>query len=282
MFKKLRGFFSGNQENDANDELQFHLEKEVELNIAKGMSPAEAQRQAMIAFGGVQQTRESLREVHRGRFLESLLQDVRYGWRMLRKSPAFTIIAVLTLALGIGANSAIFSLINSVAFRRMPIPDPEHMVFLQWHANHGPMTMSYWSFGECEDNSDGPNPNGCSLPLPFFRDTQKQDTVFSHVAAYSGDQQLNLSGNGPARMVQGQFVSGDYFGTIGIRPYLGRLFLESDDTPEASPVTILNYGFWQSAFGGSPSAVGKTIRLNGTVFTIIGVTEPKFDALTLS
>ncbi|MBZ5505444.1 MAG: ABC transporter permease [Acidobacteriia bacterium] len=283
MLRKLRGFFGGqSQENDANDELRFHLEKEVEQNIAKGMSAEEARRQALIAFGGVQQTRETLREVHRGRFFESLFQDLRYGWRMLRKSPAFTIIAMLTLALGIGANTAIFSLIDAVVFRSMPISDPEHMVFLEWHANHGPQTVTYWGFGDCEDNSDGPNPSGCSLPLPFFKEIQKQGTVFSHVAAYTGNQQLDLSGNGPARMIRSQFVSGDYFGTIGIHAHLGRLFLESDDTPDASPVTILNYGFWQSAFGGSPSAIGKTIRLNGTVFTIIGVTEPKFDALTLS
>src|SRR6185369_5158288 len=128
--RKLRGIFGGQRrENDANDELRFHLEKEMEQNIAKGMPPVEARRQALIAFGGVQQTRETLREVHRGRFFESLVQDLHYGWRMLRKSPVFTMIAVLTLALGIGANTAIFSLIDSVAFRLMPIPDPEHLVY---------------------------------------------------------------------------------------------------------------------------------------------------------
>jgi predicted permease len=280
MFKKLRALFSRKQEDDANDELHFHLEKEVEQNIARGMAPAEARRQALIAFGGVQQTRESLREVHRGRLLESFLQDAHYGWRMLRKSPAFTIIAVLTLALGIGANTAIFSLIDAVVFRSMPIPDPAHMVFLEWHANQGPETMSYWSFGECEDHGDGPNPFGCSLPLPFFKEIQTQGKVFSHVTAFSGGQQLDLSGNGPARIVEGQFVSGDYFGTLGTRAHLGRLFMESDDAPNALPVTVLNYGFWQSTFGGSPSAIGKTIRLNGTVFTIIGVADPKFEALT--
>jgi predicted permease len=283
MLSKLRGLFGGqSQENDANDELHFHLEKEVEQNIAKGMTVEEARRQALIAFGGVQQTRESLREVHRGRLLESLLQDVRYGWRMLRKSPAFTIIAVLTLALGIGANTAIFSLIDAVLFRSVPIADPQSLVVFRWQANHRPETHGYSSFGDCDDQNDGPHPGGCSLPLAFFKEVQTNTSVFSHLAAFTSGQQFDLSGNGPAKMVRGEFISGDYFATLGIHAHLGRLLAITDDAPEAPAVAVLNYGFWQSSFGGSASAVGKTIRLNGTAFTIVGVAEPKFDALTLA
>jgi predicted permease len=283
MLSKLRGLFGRqSQENDANDELHFHLEKEVEQNIALGMSAEEARRKALIAFGGVQQTREALREVHRSHLLESLLQDVRYGWRMLRKSPAFTIIAVLTLALGIGANTAIFSLIDAVLFRSLPIADPQSLVVFRWQANHRPETHGYSSFGDCDDQSDGPHPGGCSLPLAFFKEVQTNTSVFSHLAAFTSGQQFDLSGNGPAKMVRGEFISGDYFATLGIHAHLGRLLAITDDAPEAPAVAVLNYGFWQSSFGGSASALGKTIRLNGTPFTIIGVAEPKFDALTLA
>ena len=283
MFKNLSGLFARQRhENDADEELRFHLEKEIELNIAKGVPPAEARRQAMIAFGGVQQTRELLREVHHGRLLEWLLQDARYGWRMLRKSPAFTIIAVLTLALGIGANTAIFSLIDAVVFRSMPIADPQSLVVFEWQAKHRPGTHGYRTFGDCDDNNDPAHPNGCSLPLPFFKEILAQTRVFSHLAAFTGGEQLDLSGNGQAKMVRGEFISSDYFETLGIHAHLGRLVNPTDDAPESPAVAVLNYEFWQSSFGGSSSAIGKTVRLNGTPFTIIGVAEQKFDALSLA
>jgi predicted permease len=284
IFRKLREAFTRppRQNHDVDEELRFHLEKEVEKNIAAGMSAEEARRQALIAFGGIQQTRETLREVHHGRLLESILQDVRYGWRMLRKSPSFTIIAVLTLALGIGANTAIFSLIDAVAFRSLPIPDAPGLVVFKWQARKGPETHGYRTFGECDDQSDGAHPHGCSLPLPFFKEMQSETTVFSHIAAFSGGDQLDLSGNGPAQMVRGEYVSGDYFATLGVRAHLGRLITDADDTPESPAIAVLNYGFWQQSFGGAPSVIGKTIRLNGVPFIVVGVTDPAFEALTLA
>lgn len=282
MLKKLRAILTRKRrESDLNDELGFHLDREIEQNIARGMAADEARRQALIAFGGVAQTRESLREVHSGRFFDAFLQNVRYGLRLLRKTPGFTTIAVLTLALGIGANTAIFSLIDAIIFRSLPIRDPQSLVVFEWHANHGPTTYSYRNFGDCEDNRDN-NPRGCSLSLPFFKEVQEQHNLFSHVAAYTGGESFDMSGNGPARIIRGGFVSGDYFPTLGLRAHVGRLISSSDDSPEAAAVTVLNYSFWQTAFGGSPAAIGKTIRLNGVPFTIVGVTQPEFDALTLS
>lgn len=282
MLKKLRAIFAGKrQENDVNDELRFHLEREIEQNIARGMAPDEARRQALIAFGGVHQTRESLREVHRGRLLDAFFQDVRYGLRLLRKTPGFTTVAVLTLALGIGANTAIFSLIDAVMFRPLPIEDPNGLLLFQWQAHHGPQSHGYMSFGECDDETKSAHPSGCSLPLPFFREIQAQTNLFDHVAAYNSWGQVDMSGAGPARMVRNEFVSGDIFQTLGVHPYLGRLFVPSDDAAEAPAVTVLNYSLWQTVFGGERSAIGKTIKMNGIPFTIIGVTEPRFDALTL-
>jgi predicted permease len=282
--KRLRTLFtrSHRQESDTADELQFHLEKEAEKNIAQGMSPEEARRHARIAFGGIEQTRETLREVHRGRFFDALSKDLRYGWRMLRKSPGFTIIAVLTLALGIGANTAIFSLIDAIIFRSMPIADPQSLIVFEWEAHKRPGNISYRNFGDCDEPRDDSNPHGCSFSLPFFKQVQAHTTVFSHLAAYTASRDLAMSGNGPARMVRGEFVTGDYFPTLGVRAHAGRLINAGDDDANASPVVVLDYSFWQTEFGGSESAIGKTIRVNGVPCQIIGVLEPRFDALTLS
>jgi len=268
-------------EDEMNDELRFHVERQIESNIAAGMAPDEARRRALVEFGGVQQTRETLREVHRSRFFESIVQDSRYAWRMLRKSPAFTIIAVLTLALGIGANTAIFSLIDAVIFRSLPIADPQSLLVFQWQSHKGPGNMSYRNFGECDETHDGGSASGCSLSLPFFKQVA-QSGLFSHVAAYTVAGQVDMSGNGTARMVKGEFVTGDYFQTLGVRAHLGRLINAGDDDASSQAAAVLDHSFWQTEFGGSESAIGKTIRLNGISFTIIGVTEPRFDALTLS
>ena len=280
MLRRIGSLFSSKQGPNLDDELRFHLEKEVEMNRSRGMSEEEARRQALIAFGGVQQTRENVRQTSWSHWIEILLQDARYGWRVLRKSPGVTTVCVLTLALGIGMNTAIFSQIDSILFRTLPASHPEELVLLRWHSHHRPKLNGHSSYGDCPTQRQGENQNGCSFSLPFFNLVRSQTDVFSGVAGFGGAPQLDLSGNGAATIVnRGELVSGDYFATLGIGAAAGRTLQPADDTPGAPPAMMLSYGFWRSAFGASPSAVGRTVRLNGIPFTIVGVAEQKFSGL---
>jgi len=263
---------------ELNDELRFHLERQIELNIAAGMAPDEARRRALVDFGGVQQTRESLRQVHGYRFLDPFRQDVRYAWRILCKAPGFTLSIILTLALGIGLNTAIFSLMDGVLFRAVPATHPEELVLMRWQAHARPKMHSQWGYGYCQRSPD--NPGGCSFSLPWFRAVQRAN-VFSGLAGFAGFSRLSLSGNGPATMLNNsQLVSGEFFQTIGVKAAVGRTLLPSDDAPEAAPVLMLSYSYWQRDFGSSADVVGRTVKVNGLPFTIVGVTEKQFEGLS--
>jgi predicted permease len=213
-----------------------------------------------------------------------LLQDVRYGLRMLAKSPGFTTVAILTLALGIGANTAIFSLIDAVMLRSLPAANPSQLVVLTWTAHSQPNTHGYMSAGDCAGNlgmgqNPSQNPSGCSFSEPIFHEIERAK-LFSGTAAFGNTGRLDLSGNGPATVIQGQLVSGDFFRTLGVKAAAGRVFEPRDDSPSAAPVAVLNYGYWQSAFGGSRDVVGRTIELNSVPFTIVGVAEQRFRGIT--
>jgi predicted permease len=218
------------------------------------------------------------------KFFGTLWQDVRYGLRMMTRTPGFTAIAVLTLALGIGANTAVFSLIEAVMLRSLPVEDPQRLVVLQWSANKDPKFHGYMNYGDTKGNGfgrkDSEKASGTSFPLPFLQEVEKSD-IFSGVAAWAGGGPLALSGNGPAASVSGQCVNGDFFRALGIHAAAGRLLGPTDNQPSAPPAVVLNYGYWQRAFGGSPSAIGKVINLNGVPFTIVGVAENKFVSLSL-
>ncbi|MGC1618324.1 MAG: ABC transporter permease [Candidatus Acidiferrum sp.] len=213
--------------------------------------------------------------------MQTLWQDIRYGLRMLAKNPSFTAVAVATLALGIGANTAIFSLVNAVMLQSLPVRDPQQLVIPRWSAHTWPQNIGTSSFGDCSGHGrPGPNSGSCSFSYPMFKEIRAKKDLFSNVAAFAGPAQLDLSGNGPATMAQGELVSGDYFETLGVRSALGRTLEFADEQPGAAPAAVLNYGYWQSRFGGAAGTIGKTIRLNGVVFTIVGVTEPSFTRLT--
>ncbi len=213
-----------------------------------------------------------------GRFslLTDLRQDVLYALRILAKSPGFTAIAILTLAFGIGANTAIFSLIDAVMLRSLPVRDLQQLVVMQWSMHHAPKTHSSSSYGDCLTNFGDGESSGCSLSKPFVEDVRSKTGVFSGLATFAYAGPLNLSGNGPATQAHAQYVSGDYFETLGVRAAAGRVFQRSDDTPSSSSVVVLNYGYWKSEFGGDPSAIGKTIYLQNLPFTIVGVAERSF------
>jgi predicted permease len=213
--------------------------------------------------------------------MQTILQDLRYGLRVLAKAPGFTAVAVLTLALGIGANTAIFSFVNSVLLGSMPVRDAKELVLLRWAAHKSPKIMMSRSYGDCRSAGfKDPNPNGCNFSKVFFDAVRSQPGIFSGLAAFAGAGQLNLTGNGAASVIRGQLVTGDFFPTLGVRAVAGRTIDPSDDTPSAPPVVMLNYGYWQSAFGGSPTAIGKTIHLNGVAFTIVGVADQKFPSIS--
>jgi predicted permease len=201
-------------------------------------------------------------------------RDLRYALRMLAKSPAFALIAILTLGLGIGANTAIFSAIDAVLFRPLPVSDQQHLVIFSWSARNKPKFYGQSDYGDCADDYH------CSLPAPFFRATQSQANAFTGVAAFAGPLEVDLSGNGPAGIARGEYVSGDYFSTIGLKTCLGRALGPADDTPTSAPASVLNYGYWQRAFGADPAVLGRTVRLNGTESMIVGVADPGFNHLT--
>jgi predicted permease len=212
--------------------------------------------------------------------MQTLWQDLRYGLRMLAKSPGFTAVAVLTLALGIGANTAIFSLIDAVMLRSMPVEKPSQLVMLRWSAYNSPKIHGYMSSGDCRSDLrfGAPNPSGCSFSEPMMREIE-QANVFSGVAAFANAGRLDLTGNGAASVINGQVVSRDFFRALGVKAAVGRVLQPSDDSPSAAAVVVLNYGYWQSAYGGSRDAIGRTIQLNGVPVTIVGVAEQRFTGI---
>ena len=240
---------------DMNEEMRFHLDMETEANVEKGMTPAEARRAALRSFGNFDSIRERAWEVRGGGMIEMLLQDVRYGARVLARHKAFAAVAVLTLALGIGANTAIFSVVNELLLRPLPYADAERIVMV-------------W-----EVTPDGTHQNSTSRAN--FRSWREQSTSFTAMSAFS-DQRLALSGGGEPEEVTIQFATPELFSILGVKPILGRGITPEDDGPDRPDVVVLSHGFWRRRFGGDPGIVGKPITLGGNPFLVVGVLPPGF------
>jgi MacB-like periplasmic core domain len=219
-----------------------------------------------------------------------LTQDVRYSLRQMRKGPGFTAVVVITLALAIGGNTAIFSLINAVMLRTLPIKDPGRLVLLKWKAKSIPKTKASSSYANCppgsgpaleggDITSDVPlDSGGCSFSLPFFEQLQSEQNVFSDVAAFV-PADLTVNSKGQTSRVRGLFVSGDFFSTLGVRPAVGRLFDQRDDSEGAAPSIVVSHRFWQSNLIGDNAVLGKEILIGKTMFTVVGVTAAGFGQL---
>ncbi len=243
-------------EAELEEEIRAHLELETEENIEAGMSAEEARYAARRAFGNLTLTKEDSRTMWGLRSFETLLQDVRFGVRMLVKSPTFTIVAVIALALGIGANTAIFSVINTVLLRPLPYKDPERLVMV-------------W-----EDDSKHGYPRDTPA-VANYMDWREQNQSFEAMAAMA-DQSFNLTGMGEPERIDGQRVSANLFSLMGVEPQLGRGFSPEEDQPGAGRVVIISNGLWQRRFGGDRTIVGKTLDLNGESYQVVGVMPTQF------
>ena len=255
FFFRLRCLFRPNSaEADLEDELRFHREQQLKRYIESGLNQEEAFRRIRMNFGALGQVKEECRDAWGGRFLETLLQDLRYGARVLRKSPGFTAIAMVTLALGIGANTAIFSILYGILLRPLPYKDASRLIMLhQTTPRVGLVSVSY----------------------PDFLDWRAQNTAFSEMAAVNSVG-FNLSGINQPQNVSGQAVSPNFLSMLGLRPLLGRDFYASEEKADTAAVVLLSYPLWQAHFGGDPNVIGQTIALDGRAFSVIGVLPAGF------
>lgn len=256
---RLRALFRRETvESEADLELRFHFEQQMEKNIKAGLTREEALRRARIDFGGHEQLREEVRDARGVNLIETIFRDIRYGLRILGRTPVISGIAVLSLALGIGANTAIFSLIDTVMLRMLPVQKPEELSHLL-----------------IQDPKSGNGEADSTFSNPLWEELRNRQDVFSGMFAW-GSTQFDLAQGGAVHDVNGLFVSGDFFGTLGVRPAAGRLITTADDTRGCPGVAVLGYGFWQHHYAGAQSALGSTLSLDNHIFEVIGVSAPGF------
>ena len=271
MLARIAGYFTGEREDGAmHEELQAHLEMETAENIRRGMPPEEARRRALLASGGLTPAAEAVRDQRGLPWVERLVANTRYAIRGLRHSPAFTAIVVTTLALGIGANAAIFSIFDQLLLRPLPVQEPGRLV------NFSPVgvTTGYQSCGQAGDCSQVFN-------YPMFRDLERTQHSFTGIAAHVLFA-ANLSARSHTMSADGVMVSGSYFAVLGLRPALGRLLDTTDDRrPGESLVAVLSYDSWQTTFGRDPSILNQSLIINGQSITVVGVAPRGFTGTTL-
>src|SRR6266446_1048751 len=250
------------------DEIEEHLALQTAENIRGGMSPVEARRQAVLKFGAVEGFKEEYRDQQGLAFLETLIQDTRHALRRLRKAPVFTITTVLTLALGIGATTSIFTLVHAVLLKSLPVASPGEL----YRLGKEPRCCYQGGYSQEKEFS--------LVSYDLYRYLRDNTKGFSELAAFPAPEpQFGVRRSGSSEAAQsypGEFVSGNYFSMFGIRAYVGRAFADGDDQPNAPPVAVMSYRLWQERYASDPSVIGSVFNLNDKPFTVVGITPPGF------
>ncbi|HET9833406.1 MAG TPA: ABC transporter permease, partial [Vicinamibacterales bacterium] len=250
------GWNDDRRDRELNEELSFHLDMDTQANLQRGMNAPEARRHAKQNGGGVEQAKEQHRDMRRGRWVRDLGQDIRHAWRSLRRAPSFTTVAIATLALGIGANVAMFSVLNTYMLRPLPYPESNRLMRVFRTSIHS----QSWPHS-----------------FPNYLDHRSRNTVFEHLALYTGLRQSLTTDGQPAEGLQGLQVTSDFFPALGVPPAMGRWFTKAEDEPAANNVVILSDAFWRRRFGADRTVLGKTLRLEGQSVTVVGVMPPGFE-----
>ena len=281
LWARLRSFWHNvlhrsDVERNMSDELQFHLERRAEDLIARGgLSPAEAMRIARLEFGSVEKYKEEARQSLGLRLLDESRGDLRYAFRTFGRSKGFTAAAIATLALGIGANTAVFSVVDALLLRKLPVKNPDELVVFDWLRTDNSMVARHMGYGR-----SGPAP-GVGIRTSFsaltFERFREHTATLSDVFAFSPAGTLNIVADGQADTASGLFVTGGYFASLGVGAIVGRTLSVSDDRPEAEPVAVISHRYWRRRFAGNPSVLGKTIDVNRSSVVIVGITPEGFD-----
>src|SRR5712671_1318159 len=246
------------REKELDEEVRSHLDMAARERVERGEAGEEAERAVRREFGNVGLVKEVTREISGWGSLDRLMQDLRFGVRVITKSPGFTAVAILTLALGIGANTALFSIVNGVLLNPLPYPEPEQLVELRERK---------------------PNFATGSISYPNFLDWQKDNRTFASMAILRGNRSFILTGLGEAEQVDAVFVSTGFFEQLGVNPVLGRAFAPGEDRIGAAPTVMITGGFWKRKFGSAQDVLGKNLTLDGKDYTIIGAIPATFDLL---
>ena len=253
-------FHKDRVDQEFSQEIQAYLDMSTEAKLRQGLSPREARRNALLELGGVEQVEERVREIRMGRFIETVWRDVRTGVRALVHSPVFTVVTVLSLALGIGANTAIFSVVNGLLLRPLPYPEAEQIVDV-WHT---PPQQSF------------PGLDRFSVSPANYLDWKAQSTAFEQMAVYA-DTGLSLSTSNDPLPLIGAVVSSDFFSVLRTNAMLGRTFTPDEERPGRDQVAVIGHGLWQRAFGANPNIIGQTLTLNSRSFTVVGIMPAGFE-----